>query len=201
MLAVIGAGWCRTGTYTLATALTLLGYGPCQHMVDVAADPDLARRWRRRLDGEGTWDDVYTGYRSAVDWPTSTVAAEVAQAHPDARVVLTARPAADWYRSFHRTVLADGQDTGADPELTEVVGRAARRALGPHGADEDGWTRAYAAHHARLVASVDPGRLLVWSVREGWGPLCRFLDRRPPRLPFPRTNDTAFFLRHAPPPR
>jgi hypothetical protein len=34
-------------------------------------------------------------------------------------------------------------------------------------------------------------RLLVYEVKEGWGPLCEFLGVPVPDEPFPRLNDTA----------
>ena len=42
--------------------------------------------------------------------------------------------------------------------------------------------------------SIPPERLLVFDVREGWEPLCRFLDRPVPSSPFPRTNSKEEFF-------
>lgn len=36
---------------------------------------------------------------------------------------------------------------------------------------------------------VPPARLLVMNLKEGWQPLCTFLDKPVPREPFPRLND------------
>ena len=38
--------------------------------------------------------------------------------------------------------------------------------------------------------TVPKERLLVFSVKEGWEPLCKFLNVPIPEQPFPRTNDT-----------
>ena len=38
-LAVIGAGFGRTGTESMKLALEMLGLGPCHHMKEVLADP------------------------------------------------------------------------------------------------------------------------------------------------------------------
>ena len=46
-------------------------------------------------------------------------------------------------------------------------------------------------HNQDVRDSVDPARLLEFEVREGWAPLCRFLDVPIPDEPFPRLNDTA----------
>ena len=38
-------------------------------------------------------------------------------------------------------------------------------------------------------------KLLVFSVKEGWEPLCHFLDLPTPIEPFPKTNDTKMVKR------
>ena len=40
---------------------------------------------------------------------------------------------------------------------------------------------------------VPSDRLLEWSVEDGWEPLCKFLSKPVPDVPFPRTNDAAGF--------
>ena len=45
----------------------------------------------------------------------------------------------------------------------------------------------------RVKADVPSDRLLVWEPREGWGPLCEFLEVRVPDEPLPNVNDTAAF--------
>lgn len=192
---VIGAGWSRTGTYSLALALTELGLGPCQHMADVAANPQLAARWSRCLTGAGGWDGLYDGFGCAVDWPTSAFATALACAYPRARMILTVRPADEWYRSFARTVLSDAQPAPRGDLLSTVMARTAQHALDGLPWCETGWIAAYEQHQATVVQSIAPERLLVYSVREGWGPLCRFLGLPCPRTPFPRANDRVAFRR------
>jgi len=46
-------------------------------------------------------------------------------------------------------------------------------------------------HTQEVRDSIDPARLLVFDVREGWEPLCRFLEVPIPDEAFPRLNDTA----------
>jgi hypothetical protein len=41
----------------------------------------------------------------------------------------------------------------------------------------------------QVRAVVPPDRLLVFSVRDGWEPLCAFLGRSVPDTPFPNIND------------
>jgi hypothetical protein len=200
--AVIGAGWSRTGTFSLSIALDLLGFGPCQHMASLLADPALARAWSSRLAGNGSWADVLAGWGSAVDWPTSAFVLELAEVFPAAKVVLTTRPVEAWHRSFSETILADAQPTAEGSDVARVVAAASRRAIGPRAWDGAGWKAAYVAHEARVRAAIHPDRLLVYSVAEGWGPLCRFLGVPVPLVPFPRTNGhVAFHERLAVPQR
>lgn len=50
-------------------------------------------------------------------------------------------------------------------------------------------------HVEAVIARVPVERLLVYEVRQGWGPLCRFLGIEPPSVPFPHLNDSAEFRR------
>ena len=44
--------------------------------------------------------------------------------------------------------------------------------------------------------TVPKDRLLVFEVKEGWEPLCKFLNIPEPNEPFPRVNDTPSMLRN-----
>ena len=44
-----------------------------------------------------------------------------------------------------------------------------------------------------VKATIPADRLLVYQVKEGWGPLCAFLGVAEPAEPFPRTNNRAEF--------
>jgi Sulfotransferase domain len=46
-------------------------------------------------------------------------------------------------------------------------------------------------HNQEVRDTIDPSRLLEFDVRQGWEPLCRFLEVPVPSDPFPRLNDTA----------
>jgi hypothetical protein len=49
------------------------------------------------------------------------------------------------------------------------------------------------AFHEEVKQSVPSERLLVWSVGEGWEPLCEFLEVPIPDMAFPHVNDTQEF--------
>ena len=49
-------------------------------------------------------------------------------------------------------------------------------------------------HNAEVKATIAPERLLVWSVTDGWEPLCEFLEVPVPGVPVPHINDRTEFL-------
>src|SRR5436853_7037668 len=100
---LIGAGLPRTGTLSQKVALEMLGLGPCYHMVNVLGDLDQAEGWRRALEGQGPWDEIFDGFQSTVDWPGSFFYKELVEAYPDAKVLLSVRDPEAWTRSMRDT--------------------------------------------------------------------------------------------------
>ena len=104
-LMVIGSGFGRTGTASLKRALEILGFGPCHHMEEVMAHPEQVPHWEAIVAGEPVeWDEVFSGYRSQVDWPGAHVWRELAAAYPDAKVIHSHRPDEAWWKSFSSTI-------------------------------------------------------------------------------------------------
>ena len=60
-LAVVGAGFRRTGTNSLKVALEMLTLGPCHHMFEVLNDLEQLPFWQATAHGElPDWDQVFT---------------------------------------------------------------------------------------------------------------------------------------------
>lgn len=51
----------------------------------------------------------------------------------------------------------------------------------------------FCEHNEDVKRTVPPEKLLVFSVKEGWAPLCEFLDVPVPDEPFPHVNDRQSF--------
>src|SRR5213083_46679 len=86
---VIGAGFGRTGTLSFKRALEDLGLGPTYHMREVMRRPSHIERWLQYArTGEADWDELFSAFRSGVDYPASCVWEELAAPFPDAKVVL-----------------------------------------------------------------------------------------------------------------
>lgn len=200
-LAVIGTGFGRTGTASLKLALEQLGFGPCHHMSEVRATPGQLELWEAAAAAEGPvdWGRVFAGFRSAVDWPSAAFWREIAAVYPDARVLLTVRPAERWWTSFSATIktLLDDPAENPDPAVRRL--RAMARRVIADGSlrgcydDRDAAIAAFERHVAEVKATIAADRLLVFDVAEGWEPLCRFLEVPVPDTGFPRTNSTDEF--------
>ncbi len=208
MIELIGAGYGRTGTASLKRALELLGFQPCHHMTEVVTRPETAPRWAAAVNGDTSLlADLLAGYRATTDFPSCLLWRELMELYPDAKVVLTVRDAKKWYGSARATIL--------DPELRRAREEAAHsaapsdgpgpvvgiqvlgQALAAKGFDaslgEDELIAGFLAHNEAVRTSVDPDKLLVYEVYQGWAPLCRFLEVDIPDEPFPRVNDTLSF--------
>jgi hypothetical protein len=195
---VIGTGVGRTGTHSLKLALNQLGLGPCHHMEQVLHHmPVQVPLWAAALAGRADWRAIYNGYPSAVDWPTAGFFRELYRAYPAAKFVLTHRSAENWADSFGGTIyqLLAARDQ-APPEKREWLAMAAgviAKSGFPPGLDRAALIKAFVAHNEAVKATIPASQLLVYEVKEGWGPLCRFLGVPVPAEDFPRTNNRAEF--------
>jgi hypothetical protein len=195
---VIGAGVGRTGTYSLKLAINQLGLGPCYHMEEVLHKMSVhVPLWSATLDGSPDWQAIYSGYSSAVDWPTAGFFREMLEAYPTAKFVLTHRSPESWAESFGSTIyklLAD-RDL-APPEMKEWLEMSAgviAKTGFPDGLSRDDMISAFTAHNEAVKSTIPASQLLVFEVKEGWDPLCEFLGMPVPSGLFPRTNDRAEF--------
>lgn len=189
-LRVVGPGLGRTGTYSLKLALERLLGGRCHHMAEVLADQDRQlAAWAPVLRGEeADWDDVFDGYVAQVDFPGAACWRELTDAFPDALVVLSTRPAESWYRDAASTIFQLDGEHESSPFIDLW-----RKWFGELSDDRATKIAAYERHYATVRASVDPGRLLEWTVDDGWAPLCERLGLPVPDEAFPSTNTTAEF--------
>ena len=194
---VIGAGFGRTGTLSLRTALETLGYAPCYHMLEVFQQPQHSEIWLQALLGEPpAWNQFLAGYRAGVDWPVCHFWRELAQQFPHAKLILTRRDSEAWYASISQTIFEGILHSGPAEGARGLQQRMARVLLAKvfdDRFDKDHVIAVYEAHNRAVAAALGPDRLLTYDVAEGWEPLCHFLRCTVPAEPFPRTNSTAEF--------
>lgn len=198
-LKVVGAGFGRTGTLSLKNALENIGFGPCYHMMEVFPRPEHVAMWHR-LAFENTidWDVIFSGFHATVDWPAARWWREIAAHFTNAKVLLSVRDPEAWYKSMIDTIYQAMKwpVTGDVPEIVRLQNEMVRKAILGETFDNRFEDKAHAIevfkrHNQEVRDTIDPARLLVFDVREGWAPLCRFLEVPIPDEPFPRLNDTA----------
>lgn len=200
-LRVVGAGLGRTGTASLQLALQQLLDGRCYHMGETFGRPDDVPVWHAAVNGTSPdWDDFLAEYVATVDWPACAFWRELADANPDAVVLLSTRSsAAAWWKSAHDTIFQVSKRE-IPPDAPPVF--EAQRAMAkdlfvntftPGLEDEATATRAYENHNATVRAGVDPARLLEWQPGDGWEPICAAVGVAVPTDPFPHVNSTADF--------
>ena len=202
-LEVIGAGFGRTGTLSMKAALETLDYDKCHHMVEVFGKRGQIDYWEDIAQGAlPDWDEVFDGYKACVDFPACIFYRKLMDKYPDAKVILTVRSADSWYKSVSNTIYRAGTIIPAWFRLmVPRLGRSAKMVdkliwagvFKDRFEDEDFAKQVFLDHIEMVKATVPPEKLLVFEARQGWGPLCAFLDKPEPEGPFPHVNDTAEF--------
>lgn len=189
-LAVIGAGFSRTATFSLKFALEHLGLGPCHHFAEIfAGGQRKVSQWLDVIDGRPDWEAVFNGFRATVDTPACNYWRELADYYPRAKVVLTVRNPDSWFDSASQTIFSDrlqGSLTGS-PMGALMAGAILGVSGGPI-TDRAYMTEWFQRRNQEVIESLPPERLLVFSPQDGWEPLCAFLDVPVPACRFPRVN-------------
>lgn len=203
-LTVIGVGLGQTGTHSLSAALEILGFGECFHADKMLERVDVraAQAWLDIAEGRpAKWNDIFRGYRSIASFPAWALYKEMLAQFPDARVVLTVRDREQWFNDINA---GDYAAFKADPRWLfwfSPVKRVMRKLEDLLILDRKYHHKLHDKQHAlnvfeehvREVRSVVPAdRLLIFDVKQGWGPLCDFLKVPVPGdRPFPWLNDIA----------
>jgi Sulfotransferase domain len=198
---LIGASFPRLGTLSTKAALEQLGLGPCYHFLTQFERPQDIDVWQAAAEGKPVdWTAFFADFQSAVDWPASRFYKQLMALYPDAKVLLNVRDPEAWYESMLKTVYPASR-MGLSAPAESILGRMGRMidtlSWQPlfHGRFED---KPYALsvferHNQEVQDYVPADRLLVWDVKEGWEPLCRFLGVAVPDTPFPHLHDTETF--------
>ena len=202
-LQVIGAGFGRTGTMSLKSALETLGYSKTHHMEEVLPDARQRRLWHDVAVGlPPDWDAIFDGFAASVDFPSSTYYAELLAHFPDAKVVLSVRNPDRWYKSASETIYAISKSSPlwarrfVTPlrHLHEMVeGTVWQRVFQGRFEEKAYATQVFRDYVEQVKVIVPADKLLIFEARQGWEPLCAFLGKPVPPIPFPHVNDSAAF--------
>uniref|UniRef100_A0A7S2A9X9 P-loop containing nucleoside triphosphate hydrolase protein n=1 Tax=Trieres chinensis TaxID=1514140 RepID=A0A7S2A9X9_TRICV len=211
---VIGAGLGRTGTLSLRVALETLGY-KTYHFVH----PSHAATWAAYSRGLADSDDILdlivdSGFTATCDQPTADLYVEQLRRYPGAKVILTVRDSGDRWATSWKTLMdfievQERPFSLSYPTFIQWIPfmqhwKEMRSIMGTHiglppgelirgwRSKPDGWlAEQYEMHNARVMETVPSSQLLVFNVKEGWAPLCDFLEKNIPNEPFPFVNESS----------
>lgn len=186
-------------------ALEQLGFGPCYHMEEVLKRPKHIRAWHDvAYDKPVDWQSLFQDFQATVDFPASICYQELMAAFPEAKVIHTVRDPERWYKSTQETIYQASsvfprwlqnivKPIGRFTEIQEKLiwqnlfeGRFENRARA---------IEIFEQRTEEVKRIVPADRLLIFNVKEGWAPLCRFLDVPAPNAPFPHVNDRKEMLK------
>jgi hypothetical protein len=197
---LIGAGFGRTGTMSLKSALEQLGYGPCYHMKITLKRYHhmrfFMRAWHRK---NVNWKKFFHHYHSVVDWPTCAFYKDLMSVYPDAKVILNVRDPEEWYDSMKETIYAIQP---AFPWWFPGIVRKMHDDIIWGGSlkgvfkDREKAQAVYREYIEEVKKTVPADKLLIYNVLEGWKPLCDFLGVPVPEgNAFPHINERKSFKR------
>jgi hypothetical protein len=143
------------------------------------------------------------GYVAGVDMPICACYEEIMQLYPDCKVILSVREDEKaWWRS-NANLWSDVDEEVFTPfaqrlpkfvafkELTAII----RRMTGMPAVtkesfqNSESWINYYRRWNQQVIERVPRDRLLIWNVKDGWAPLCKFLNVPIPSKPFPHFNE------------
>lgn len=199
---VIGVGMGRTGTTSIQRALEELGYRA--YNFESIMREDHFDAWRRLAEGieDPDWSTLFRGYDASISWPACFFYEELMEAYPGAKFILTTRDPERWAESVARV-----SKIIATVRKARFIPRARRMAalmdalivpvLGSMPVEKERAIPAFERHNAAVEAYIPPEKLLVYEVKDGWDPLCGFLGKPIPDVPFPYENQGDAFVRQA----
>lgn len=147
---------------------------------------------------------------ATLDQPGTLFIEELTTFYPEAKVMITTRDLDAWYASVKKTILDRKPNAAAiflsifDPTIRLIFSELLRSNTLLYG--PKWWTRTreecqeiWEKHMQKVYDAVGKENVFHFDVKEGWEPLCGFLECEVPRdgkgkvKPFPRVNDAASF--------
>ena len=194
----------RDGSNSLKCALEQLGYGPIYSMGSTAQYYSHVRAWYLHATGRKKLDfkRFFAHYDATKAHPPMLFPEDMLEAFPDVKVIVLQRDAESWFRSYssmYRKISSSTEKLRFLPRfrlMRKMFFASTFKLIGP--GEEQHKDQVIAARQRlfdRVKALTRPEQLLFFDVRDGWEPLCSFLDKPVPDDPFPWTNREVSIVR------
>ena len=214
---IIGVGLGRTGTTSLRQALQDLGYSPCHHWDATYEQPEhINRLWKEvyhtafgnQDHDENHLDDllkvIFKGYLATVDCPGYMFYEKFMKWNPEAKIILSVRDSPEQFaKSMQEAFFPERKKSWLKRKFWEMLQVftfpehqywIVQYANEVHGMDiihpNADLSLMYTEWVSKIIETVPREKLLVYNVKEGWDPLCKFLGVNVPDHPFPRKNNS-----------
>ncbi|CAK8689022.1 unnamed protein product [Clavelina lepadiformis] len=205
---VIVAGFSKTGTKTMSAALRELDYKVYDYMDHFWYHGGY---WKKILTSGGKKEDfkiMYEDIDAVTNIPSSLFWEEISEAFPDSKIILTIRDENSWYKSWlAKDAVKRKSWTYKMLQVLSPTGwklfRHLRRAYAMRTGvimsnpcditvrTEMVDRRAFRHHQTYCLQNAPKDKFLVFNVKDGWEPLCKFLGKDIPNKEFPHVNKGA----------
>lgn len=141
------------------------------------------------MKGKPDWKAIFDGFQATTDYPGCVFWSDLADYFPDAKVLLTQRDPNSWFDSVSATIFSENHRTSfRGGPMYELLDNLVYSDFGDRIADREFMTDYFRRWNQQVIDTIPASRLLVFSPKEGWEPLCEFLGVPVPPEPFPRVN-------------
>ncbi|KAF4556631.1 Hypothetical protein D9617_1g085090 [Elsinoe fawcettii] len=209
---VIGAGLSRTGTASLTSALSILYQGPAYHggtQTFKSESSKSIRTWTSilaeypytttsgRARSHARIREELDGYIAFTDAPASFLVPELLEIYPNVRVICTIREPESWVKSMGELSSSATPwfltfallPTNPGRYFVNYITQLRRLWYLSLGEAAPPTTKSYHRQLEHLRSVVPDKQLMLFDVRDGWEPLCEWLNKPVPEVPFPRINE------------
>jgi hypothetical protein len=180
---------------SIKLAIEKLGVGKCYHMHEVFLNPEDVAIWKVAYENrdEVDWPALLSGYVATLDGPACLFWRELADAFPDASVLLVIRDPADWYRSFMSTIYRVVASNQAETAIQLIQYQFLDGFFEGRIEEEAFAIKKYRQYLDDVRCHISADRLVEYRVSDGWKPLCELFHVATPDELFPVTNTRETF--------
>ncbi|CAK8690936.1 unnamed protein product [Clavelina lepadiformis] len=209
---VIVAGLYKTGTKSMKEALKILGYNVWDYREQLNWVEGGIEAWERLLEENNSpkqsLQNMFKYCEAVTDGPAALLSVELSRAFPESKIILCVRDVEEWFESYsdcrntlnqnpvYRLLLLLSPTVRRRSQVMRLINDAicCGRFLHPfflrhrNAPSPILSKRAYLSHVAYVIHSLPKDRVLIFNVKEGWSPLCSFLEKDIPNCHFPHVN-------------
>jgi len=212
---LIGAALPRCGTTSLKNALEKILPGRCMHMTFMIEEPKLSIEWLSNKTTDEEFKNFFRKHNllAGADMPFVSVYKRVMKVFPDAKVLLLVRDDPEgWVSSMKATVIPLIGKNHIFSTFPNSLVKVLIDTLNTKWSiwfnyiskyepimemfkevEEGNGVRFYNDFLDDAKKTVPAERLFIYNIKQGWKPLCTFLDVPIPDEDFPRRNGTDIF--------